>query len=463
FKSGQRDAPIAGMWHSQVDGTNTTIWAQFIGLNPNEQFVEINARQTIFYPEKPGMNYITIRGFVLQHAATNWAPPTEEQFGLIGTNWSKGWIIENNAISYSTCSGIALGKYHDKQDPGIYPGGNTVEVYVNVIQRALKHGWNKETVGHHVVRNNRISHCEQAGIVGSLGGVFSVISGNTIHDIYTRRMFAGPEIAGIKLHGAIDVVIRGNHIYRSGRGLWLDWMAQGTRVSGNLFHDNDADDLFIEVSHGPFLVDNNLLLSGVGLRDVSEGGAYVHNLLAGAIVAAPELTRNTPYHQPHATAFAGRSFVKGGDDRFYNNLFVAAAGNPQTADDFTRWGYDAKRFPLQTGGNAFCSNVRLFYEQGSQLGPLVPTGVDPATELSCEGRNVYLRLTLGPAVQQAHTTLVTTPMLGKAKISGLPYENADGTPLRIDTDYFGNPRNDAHPTPGPFENPGTGPLTLKVW
>ena len=37
-----------------------------------------------------------MRGFTLEHAATNWAPPTAEQIGLIGTHWSKGWIIENN-------------------------------------------------------------------------------------------------------------------------------------------------------------------------------------------------------------------------------------------------------------------------------------------------------------------------------------------------------------------------------
>ena len=52
----------------------------------------------------------------MMHAATPWAPPTAEQIGLIGTHWSKGWIIENNDISYSTCVGIALGKYGDQWD-----------------------------------------------------------------------------------------------------------------------------------------------------------------------------------------------------------------------------------------------------------------------------------------------------------------------------------------------------------
>jgi hypothetical protein len=42
------------------------------------------------------------------------------------------------------------------------------------------------------------------------------------------------------------------------------------------------------------------------------------------------------------------------------------------------------------------------------------------------------------------------------------YSNPDGAPLRIDTDYFGTPRDPDHPTPGPFENPGTGVVVLKV-
>ena len=105
-----------GLWFAQVDATNTTIQAQFAGVNPNEQEVEVNVRQTVFYPDQPGRNFITVRGFIMRNAATPWAPPTAEQIGLIGTHWSKGWIIEQNTISHSVCSGIALGKHGDKYD-----------------------------------------------------------------------------------------------------------------------------------------------------------------------------------------------------------------------------------------------------------------------------------------------------------------------------------------------------------
>ena len=91
-------------------------------------------------------------------------------------------------------------------------------------------------------------------------------------------------MAGIKLHGAVDTEIRDNHIYRCNRGIWLDWMAQGTRVTGNLLHDNGpSEDLFMEVNHGPSMIDNNIMLSGNSILVNSQGAAYAHNLITGRI------------------------------------------------------------------------------------------------------------------------------------------------------------------------------------
>jgi alpha-N-arabinofuranosidase len=453
------------LWFTEVDGTNTTIWAQFQGVNPNESEVEINVRRTVFYPAQPGINYLTVRGFTMMHAATPWAPPTAEQIGLLGTHWSKGWIIENNEIRYSTCVGIALGKYGDQWDN---TSQNSAEGYVETINRALKNGWSKETIGHHVVRNNQISDCEQAGIVGSLGAVFCTITGNVIHDIHIRQLFTGAEMAGIKIHAAIDTEISHNHIYRTCRGIWLDWMAQGTRVTGNLLHDNAAEDLFVEVDHGPFLVDNNLFLSGTSLLDMSEGGAYVHNLMTGRIVSRPEPGRETPYHPAHVTAVAGLSTIKGGDDRFYNNIIVApsteaaakAASNPRAATGYGLYVYDAREYPLPTGGNVYYNGARPYAKEANAQ---TPSGVDPKCRIVAETGGVFLRMTVGPELKQAGTKLVTTELLGKATVSKLGYENPDGSPLTVDTDYFGAKRNVTTPCPGPFENPGQGDLQIKVW
>jgi len=437
------------LWFGQVDTTNTTIWAQFGQVNPNEAEVEINVRQAVFYPAKPGVNFITVRGFTMMHAATPWAPPTAEQIGLIGTHWSKGWIIENNDVRYSTCVGIALGKHGDQWDN---TSQNTAEGYVKTIELALENGWSKENIGHHVVRNNHISHCEQAGVVGSMGAVFSTITGNVIHDIHVRQLFSGAEMAGIKIHAAIDTEISQNHIYRTCRGIWLDWMAQGARVTRNLLHDNNTrEDLFVEVNHGPFLVDNNLFLSGRSLSDMSQGGAYVHNLFAGRFELRPELRRSTPFHKAHCTEVAGLRNIQGGDDRFYNNLIIQPGGLE---------GYDKATLPVKIEGNVYYNGAKPYLKETNYL---EKPEFNPEVMVVEEGESVFLHITLDDSLHAIGSPLVTTAFLGRARISGLAYENPDGTSLKIDTDYFGKKRSEANPSAGPFENPGKGRLKLKIW
>ncbi len=181
-----------------------------------------------------------------------------------------------------------------------------------------------------------------------------------MHHIHTRRRFGGAEQAALKFHAAIDTVISGNHIHDSFRGLWLDWMTQGTLVIGNIMHDNRDMDLFVEVNHGPFVVADNLLLSSLSMTDWSQGGAFVHNLFGGRLARRSE-QRRTPFHPPHDTAIAGLAAIAGGDNRFFNNVFVGSgsatpppapakppATGPQT------WGlagYDNAATPVQAAGN----------------------------------------------------------------------------------------------------------------
>jgi alpha-N-arabinofuranosidase len=451
-EAAQRDdvlqpAATNALWFAEVDNDNTTIWARFSGINPNEHTVEINVRRTVFYPEKTNINFITVRGFALRQAATPWAPPTAEQIGLIGTHWSKGWIIESNVISHSTCSGIALGKYGDEWDNR----AESAEGYTATLKRALTNGWNADTVGHHLVRDNDISHCEQAGIVGSLGCSFSTITGNNIHDIHVRRLFSGAEMAGIKFHGAIDVQITHNHICRTCLGLWLDWMAQGARVSGNLFHDNSRD-MFLEVDHGPILVDNNLLLSANAFDSRSRGVAFVHDLFAGRVNVNAYDARQTPFHKPHSTALAGAHDNPRGDDRYYNNLFLGSQDLSQ---------YDDDKMPVWMDGNVFLQGAK---PSRHEITPLVEPAFDPALKLVEEAGGLYLSMKYDPAWStQQKRKMVTTKLLGRAIIPNERFEQPDGSRIRINTDYLGRSRNKSNPAPGPFENPGQGEIKLKVW
>jgi alpha-N-arabinofuranosidase len=455
------------LWYGRVDNENTTVWAQFKGVDPNMENVEINVRQAIFYPEEPGINFITVRGFTMEHAATPWAPPTAEQIGLIGTHWSRGWIIENNTIRYSVCSGITLGKYGDEFDN---TSSSSSRGYVETIERALKQGWSKENIGHHLVRNNHISHCEQAGIAGSMGAAFSIITGNEIHDIHMRRLFSGMEMGGIKIHGAIDTIISHNHIFRTWRGLWLDWMAQGARVSCNLLHDNEAtQDLFVEVNHGPFLIDHNLFLSGNGLNDISQGGAYAHNLFAGRVIAWPN-TRITPYHKAHSTEIAGMETFPGGDNRFYNNILLGEERSvpwperiPEELNTQSYLGlatYNRVGLPVYIAGNVFLGRAEpSVHEENPLVQPMYNTGIK--LEERSDGWHMIMRFDKKWTGHE--TAIVSSEILGRAKIPDLPYEDPYGKPYRLDRDYLGNGRKTSNPYPGPFIEQPEGEQNIKVW
>jgi alpha-N-arabinofuranosidase len=436
------------LWFGRVDDETTTLWAQFKGVDPNQQLTEINVRQSVFYPKKEGIDFITVRGFILRRAATPWAPPTAEQIGVIGTHWSKGWIIEDCDVSYSICCGIALGKYGDQWDN---TSANSAEGYVKTIERASQHGWTKQNIGHHIVRNNTISHCEQAGIVGSLGPVFSVVSGNTIHDIHVRQLYSGAEIAGIKFHAAIDVELSHNHIYRTFRGLWLDWMAQGTRVTRNLFHENQSEDIFVEVDHGPFVIDNNLLLSKKSLHVNSQGGAFAHNLFLGGTQVNQSDARMTPFMLPHSTQVAGYHDNPNGDMRFLNNVFAQAG-------DITQ--FNQTTLPMRLDGNVFLGKAKACSQEEA---PILRPEFDPKVELTKKDDGFYLEMMIDADWgRQRRSRLVTTEVLGVAVIPNLPFQNVDGRSIRIEEDFAGRRRSVESPFPGPFECPEGGRQRLKV-
>lgn len=62
-------------------GTETVLYANFQGADPNRENVEINVRRECFMPSKTGVNYITVSGFTVTQAATTWAPPPPIRMG----------------------------------------------------------------------------------------------------------------------------------------------------------------------------------------------------------------------------------------------------------------------------------------------------------------------------------------------------------------------------------------------
>jgi hypothetical protein len=473
-------------WHAEVTETETIIWANFHQYDPNKELVEINVRPAVFFPKEQGVNYIKVSGFKLSQAATQWAPPTARQDGLIGPNWSKGWIIENNGISNSKCSGISLGKER-ASGQNLWITENTLSGFnreLEAIFKAYSLGWNKDNIGSHLIRNNEILHCGQTGICGHLGSVFSIIENNYIHDINTKREFFGHELGCIKLHAAIDVIIRNNYLDNGFNGLWLDWQAIGTRVSGNVFINNDHWDIWTEVTHGPCLVDNNLFLSKTNYFDWGQGIAMVHNLFAGFITRRPVPERYTPYHVPHSTAVAGVMHFTNGDARYYNNIFTVTpeANQPEKTHGlsiydtlpayYTGIYWDMNDLPyaqrrsqtkfhlaMHVNSNLYYNDVKPYANEKNNVVSLFD--VHPVVEK--RGNEFILKLNFDNSINNIKSTPVNTAMLGATYYSNGFYENPNGAPLSIDKDFLGNNRSLTDPKVGPFEQIRTGAQEIVIW
>ena len=494
-------------WYTEQDEEKdeTVIYANFQGKNPNEENAEINVRRECFMPSKTGRNYITVSGFNINKAATTWAPPAAFQDGMIGPHWSKGWIIEDCDISNSKCAGISVGKYLDPANDHYFTYKyvkSPTQMERDAVCRGQYHGWLKENIGGHIIRRNNIHHCEQGGIIGRMGGVFSLIEDNHIHHINNMMEQGGAEIAGIKMHAAIDVTMRRNHIHHCTMGIWCDWEAQGTRLSQNLLHDNQrpafakvlkggmmSQDIFVEVSHGPTLIDHNIMLSEASLRFATQGVAMVHNLICGALTCVGEGTgwRYTPYHIPHRTEVMGFMTFLHGDDRFYNNIFVQKWPDKDVIimhdsnDGFDTenrkagtWMFDEYptyeewkaqfdfsqpanmsalepvhfgHLPVWTEGNAYLGGAKACKNEVNGL----ISSEDVKVELLEKDGNYYLDTNIYDCLKDFRGRMINTDALGMAFEPEQRFENPDGTDIQFDKDYFGGHRG-VDVIPGPFAN-----------
>ncbi|ARD75848.1 right-handed parallel beta-helix repeat-containing protein [Staphylococcus xylosus] len=468
------------VWYAKVEKDITTIYVNFHDYNPNNEVTEINVRKSAFRPFKMHTNYITIRNFEIANVATQWSPPTAAQTGMIDTHWSKGWIIENNTLYNAVCSAIAIGKEistgdnlntYRKDKPGY-------QYQIETVFKAVNSDWNKETIGSHIVRNNVIHDCGQNAVVGHLGSAFSKIYNNHIYNIGNKREFFGYEIAGIKLHAAIDTQVYNNYVHNCSLGMWFDWQTQGTRISKNIFNDNTRD-LFVEVSSGPYIVDNNILTADYALDNHAQGGAYVNNIINGEIVHRLMLDRATPYHVPHSTSIAGFAPVYGGDDRLYNNIFIGQEGIPNVGTEIYN-GYNTSlsefkeavakeegdhesfhkiKQPVYIEDNAYFNKANQFNREDRNF---IDENVNPNLSIVEEGNDVYLNISVPESFIEFKGKVYDTETLPKVRIVDADFEDENGNPLTLNTDLNDELRENESMI-GPLQTLATGNNKVKIW
>lgn len=411
---------------------------------------------------------------------------------MIGPNWAKGWIIEDNDIHDAKCSAVSIGK-EESTGQNFYtlrddkPG---YQYQLESVFSARQIGWDKEHIGSHIIRRNHIYDCGQTGVVGHLGCVFSTIEDNDIHDIAVKREFYGYEIGGIKLHAAIDVTIEHNRFHNCSLGTWLDWQTQGTRVTRNVYYNNSRD-LFVEVSHGPYVVDNNIFASPASIETFSQGGAYINNLILGAVRFEPVFDRATPYHREHSTQVAGYAVIYGGDDRFIGNIFAASDTEPYeeggqgpadfsygtsvfdghpaslaeyleivgAAPDSDHGKYPSVKQPVYVRNNTYVGGAAPY---AREINASVYEGGSVGVEV--DGSEVYIAFDVPEGALETLVPLTTGPDLEPARFVGLGFSDRSGGTLVIDKDINGNLSEVGSEIPvGPLATLTAQETRYKVW
>ena len=264
-----------------------------------------------------------------------------------------------------------------------------------------------------------------------------------------------------------------------------------------------SQDIFVEVGHGPTLIDNNILLSDVSLRMATEGVAMVHNLICGSftsvgsgvdsMVEGKLRQRYTPYHFPHRTEVMGFMTILHGDDRFYNNIFVQKwpdddftvmsdsregmqfADNRQVGthvmDEYPTYDewishfdmdsetpdmgkleqYHFSPLPVWSEGNVYFNGAKAYKNEKNSM--ICDKGrVDVDIEIK-DGKPV-LKTNLYEFIKGFEVPMINSDVLGEAFEPEQRYENPDGTDIIFDRDYMGEKRGVAV-IPGPFANAGS--------
>ena len=160
----------------------------------------------------------------------------------------------------------------------------------------------------------------------------------------------------------------------------------------------------------------------------------------------------------------------GGDARYYNNIFMGQKESVPWPDRIPEELNNQHYFGLATydslGQASFMAgNVFLGQAEPSvhEKNPVTDPDIETGFKLEARNDGWYLQLPLKLSWLEQDRPLVTSELLGKAKIPNLPFEKPDGTQFKLDTDYLGEKRNIDNPAPGPFVITKTENQWIKVW
>ncbi len=437
------------LWHATVDGAGTTIWAQFPGVDPNRAEVEINVRKTVFSPEKqrrqlyhpprfhasqrrhelgPAHRRADRHGFRLLVQRLDHREQRHRLLHLLRdrTGQVRRRVGQSRRVGRGLCRHTDAGtqerleQEHGRRSHGAQQPHPPLRADGRRRQPRL--------LVQHRDRQRDPRHPRPRSFWRGRNGRHQVPRGHRRRDRgqphlplrRRRRHLAGLDGPGRAGERQLAARQRQRHLLR---------------------------DAARPAAHRQ----QPLLSRGQTILFNSQGIAVAHNLIAGPAAFTHFDGRDTPFHRAHSTEIAGLHNAPSGDHRFYNNVFQHC--DLRTLGD--------SMLPCFAAGNVFVENSQ---PSKFDVQSLVKADFATGMKLLQTPGGWYLTIAEDPAWRTAaQRKTVTTELLGKAAIPQLSYENADGTPLHVATDYFGNPRNAASPFPGPFELPVNGKQAIRVW
>ncbi len=234
---------------------------------PEDLAIELTVHEQVFAPSKRHLNYIRVSGLSLEHAGNGIPIPTPQK-GLLSSNAGHHWIISDCTIQHANTIGADLGGGYWNYPVGDFQGG-------------------------HIVRRCVFRHCGLSALQAwhNRPNEFLLVEDCLFEQNAFLPVERRYESAGVKLHGLQNSLIRRNVIRDSGftASLWLDGEIFNTRVTQNVLGNLGGGasvlggHVFIEVSLGPCLIDNNVMIgserNGFYEHD-SERCVVVQNLIA---------------------------------------------------------------------------------------------------------------------------------------------------------------------------------------
>jgi parallel beta-helix repeat protein len=333
FQNGRRLAQVFKLADLQTrDGA---YWVEPNGLvihlrpfddaDPNIQRWELSAREHAFAPETRYLGYIRVAGFVMEHAANGFPVP---QSGALSAARGHHWIVEDNTVRQSNAVGIDVGlQSWFSEKPGIS--------------------------GHHIIRRNTIETCGICGLAVAGAPENMLIEDNVFRGCCWQDVEGYFECAAIKCHLTRRALVRRNRILdtHGGSGIWLDWDNRHSRVCQNLIVGTRSmfGGIFIEASHTPNLLDNNIIVNtdghGVYSHD-SDRITVAHNLIARSSKAAVFLSLGDPKRWVKGRGATSRKH------RVVNNIFaenetVIEFATPDNSAEGNYFGRNGEKGPLR--------------------------------------------------------------------------------------------------------------------